>query len=69
MNIIFIILEITCKWNDWVYGDCSKTCGIGTRTNTRTKAVVEANGGNCDGHPTQVEECNTKPCPGRYFIL
>ena len=59
------ISEIHCKWNRyWVYGICSKTCGWGTRTNTRTKLVTEANGGTCTGQPTEIEKCNTKPCPG-----
>merc|ERR1712080_222984 len=54
---------IHCEWNDWVIGECSDSCGTGTRTNTRTKSVVEANGGTCTGQPSEVEECNTHPCP------
>jgi len=54
---------IHCVWNDWVTGECSDTCGSGTRKNTRTKLVTEENGGTCTGPPTEIEECNTNPCP------
>ena len=50
-------------------GTCSKTCGTGTRTNTRIKLVEEANGGTCSGQPTEIEECNTQPCPGIYVNM
>jgi len=53
---------IHCEWNDWVLGECSDSCGTGTRTNTRTKSVVEANGGTCTGQNSEVEACNTNPC-------
>ena len=51
-------------WDEWVTGECSGTCGTGTRTNTRTKLVTESNGGSCTGLPTEIEECNANPCPG-----
>merc|ERR1712136_358172 len=54
---------IHCEWDDWILGECSKTCGTGTRINNRTKLVEEANGGTCDGQPSAIEECNTEPCP------
>ena len=66
-----------CEWDEWVNGECSKTCGTGTRTNTRVKLVEEANGGNCTGQSFKTKECRTKPCPGSkqsqshwdYFIF
>ena len=60
-----------CEWSDWEMGGCSVTCGEGTRTNTRTKKVDEANGGVCIGEPTAEENCNDQDCPGKtvlYFI-
>ena len=45
-------------------GECSRSCGTGTRTNNRTKLVEEANGGTCSGQPLEIVECNTQPCPG-----
>ena len=60
----FLNLAIHCMWNDWVLGECSKQCGTGARTNTRTKKVVEKDGGTCTGQPTEEEECKIKECPG-----
>ncbi len=56
---------VHCEWNDWVYGECSDSCGTGTRNNTRKKSVTEAYGGTCTGQPTEIEECNKNPCPSK----
>ena len=61
------IQAIHCEWDEWVNGDCSKTCGTGTRTNTRNKSVVEEHGGTCSGEPIEFEECNTQECPGIFY--
>ena len=50
-------------------GECSRSCGTGTRTNNRTKLVEEANGGTCSGQPSEIVECNTQPCPGIIKFL
>merc|ERR1711936_783254 len=39
---------VHCIWDEWILGECSTTCGAGTRTNTRVKLVEESNGGTCD---------------------
>ena len=62
--ILFPILAIDCVWGEWVAGQCSTTCGIGSRVSTRKKLVEEANGGNCSGRSTKTEECNVQECPG-----
>lgn len=54
---------IHCEWEDWELGECSEDCGPGTQTNTRTKLVEEANGGTCDGKPTEIVECMLIECP------
>ena len=51
-------------WKEWEEGECSVTCGIGTKINTRTKLVVEANGGTCSGQSTEIKECKSDECPG-----
>ena len=58
-----------CEWDEWSYGECSQTCGTGTRTNTREKKIIEDNGGTCTGQPTETEECNTNPCPGIKLLF
>ena len=55
---------INCEWNEWQIGECSKTCGGGTRSNNRTKNVEEMHGGVCEGESTVNEPCNTQDCPG-----
>ena len=60
----YLYTAIHCVWDDWIVGECSKTCGTGTRKNTRTKLVVETNGGTCSGQPTETEECILQECPG-----
>ena len=57
-----------CKWTDWQIGQCSVTCGGGTRTNTRSKSVEENNGGKCTGDSTAQENCNDQSCPGNIDL-
>ena len=59
---------IDCEWNDWELGMCSKPCGGGTRTNTRTKKSEAENGGKCEGENAVEEPCNTQSCPGKLSI-
>ena len=55
---------IDCEWNEWQIGECSKTCGGGTRSNNRTKKVEEMHGGICEGESAVSESCLTQDCPG-----
>ena len=61
------ISAIHCVWGDWVLGECSKTCGTGTRIDTRVKTIEEANGGTCTGQFTETKECKLQECPGKKF--
>ena len=63
-GLIVFDVEIHCVWKEWEEGDCSVTCGIGTKFNTRTKLVVEANGGTCSGQSMEIKECKSDECPG-----
>ena len=60
------IIAVDCEWRNWEYGECSKTCGGGSRTNTRSKRIEETFGGVCIGEAIEVEECNTEKCPGMW---
>ena len=60
--------EIHCVWDEWKEGVCSATCGTGTKTNTRSKLVTEANGGTCTGQPTEIKDCKIQECPGMLFF-
>lgn len=48
-------------WSEW--GSCSKTCGGGTQTRTRTTTVPPANGGKACPPLTETQSCNTQACP------
>ena len=65
----FCVEPIHCEWDDWIIGECSQTCGTGTRVNTRTKKVLEEYGGTCSGQASKTEECNTNPCPGIKILI
>ena len=64
-NTLLLILAIHCVWDDWILGECSKTCGTGTRIDTRVKLVEEANGGTCTGPFTETKACKIQECPGK----
>ena len=50
-------------WSDWEYGQCTKTCGGGTRTNYRKELVQQSNGGKaCAGSTWEAQDCNTQSC-------
>ena len=55
-----------CVWGPWsTWLSCSKTCGGGTKTRSRTKTKVEQNGGNCSGSRSDSKTCNTQTCPSK----
>ena len=63
------LCPVNGTWSDWVVGACTKTCGGGSQTNTRTcDNPAPAHGGAaCDGTDKKEVECNTQACPGKYF--
>ena len=63
------LLAVHCAWDEWVEGECSATCGYGTKTNTRVKLVEESNGGTCDGEATEVLQCQDVECPSTWIIF
>ena len=64
MKNTLLIVAIHCAWGNWTTGECSVTCGTGTRVDTRVKTVMESNGGKCDGCDIKIESCiNVDECP------
>ena len=63
-----IEIAVPCQWSAWNLGECSETCGAGTRKNNRTKLVEEEHGGNCKGDPVEIQQCNDQECPGNIEI-
>ena len=58
---------VHCEWNGWNVGQCSVSCGYGTRHNTRTKRVHEKDGGSCSGSSSETVSCFERECPGTYI--
>ena len=59
--------SVDCVWSGWSdNGACSKTCGGGTKSQIRSKIIVEKNSGSCIGSSKRYGiSCNTNYCPGR----
>ena len=54
-----------CVWNTWeAWGSCSLTCGSGVQSRQRSKEGPRHGGQECDGEPTEDQDCNTQACPG-----
>ncbi|XP_078604169.1 hemicentin-1-like isoform X2 [Branchiostoma floridae x Branchiostoma japonicum] len=52
------------KWTPWgPWSACSSSCNNGIRTRTRTCNAAEHGGRACPGEDTQVNFCNSLPCP------
>jgi len=54
------------EWQDW--GECTKTCGNGTKTHKREVKTEAAHGGKkCDGDAEASEECELEECKSTAF--
>ena len=55
------------KWSEWRdWGECSRSCGGGlhTRSRTCTEPPPRHGGKDCSGKPEETRPCNTQSCPG-----
>ena len=60
----FSFLQVHCEWDDWMIGDCSRTCAGGWRIKTRTAKIAAEHGGEeCTGSSSVEESCNLQNCP------
>ena len=66
---------VNCQWSAWSswssWGSCSKSCGGGTKSRTRTRTVAvsaQYGGAACSGGTTETEKqsCNTQACLSLY---
>ena len=56
---------MNCNWGNWnPWSQCSRTCGGGQQSRTRSKRNEASNGGmNCQGGTTENRACNGQGCP------
>jgi len=52
---------VVTSWGGW--GACSKTCGAGTHTRTRTIHTPAKFGGECNDDLVMTQACQDRPCP------
>jgi hypothetical protein len=52
---------VVTGWGGW--GACSKTCGAGTHTRTRTVHTPAKFGGECNDDLMMTQACEDRPCP------
>ena len=60
-------VTVHCEWNEWHNGECSKSCGEGSRNKFRTIKVKDQHGGDeCldEDSVFEGESCNVQECPG-----
>ena len=67
-NNTAVFFSDPCEWKWGDYGDCSKSCGTGTKTRYPIITVPARHGGFCPAHvlsgDPDTADCNTNPCPG-----
>ena len=56
------------NWSEWSsWEECTRSCGRGNRTRTRTcnNPSVQHGGRPCEGTAVETIMCNVRPCPGK----
>ena len=67
---VLCVFSVDCTWRNWgSWEACSKTCGSGTKSRSRSKDGPLYGGRQCSGSSTDLESCNLKNCPGEEKIL
>ena len=71
LNVHVVVVPVDGGWSD--YGDwseCSKSCGGGERTRSRTCTNPSpADGGaECTGESEEKEACGNDPCAGVFTV-
>lgn len=59
-------------WSEWsLWEECTRSCGRGNRSRTRTCSNPSAlHGGRpCEGSAVETIMCNVRPCPGEIPII
>uniref|UniRef100_A0A8C0KRB0 Hemicentin-1 n=1 Tax=Canis lupus dingo TaxID=286419 RepID=A0A8C0KRB0_CANLU len=57
------------EWNPWE--ECTRSCGRGNRTRTRTcnNPSAQYGGRPCEGNAVEIIMCNIRPCPGENTLI
>ena len=66
-TIVFNCVAVNGGWTQWSsWSSCTVTCGVGSRTRTRscTNPAPQGDGADCVGSTRSTESCNIVACPG-----
>ena len=69
-GIVNILFSVNGMWSAWgEYSTCTKTCGTGqkSRTRTCTNPAPSGGGSTCPGSTSEMTDCNISSCPGKWF--
>ena len=67
---VHIWFTVDCTWHPWgSWSSCSKTCGSGTMTHSRTQNGPFYGGSVCTGSSSESTSCNTNSCPGKHILI
>ncbi|KAI4578501.1 hypothetical protein MJG53_011356 [Ovis ammon polii x Ovis aries] len=61
-----VIVQVDGNWSEWsLWEECTRSCGRGNRTRTRTcnNPSAQHGGRPCDGIAMETIMCNIRPCP------
>lgn len=70
VSFIRFFLQVNGNWSKWSkWSECSKTCGGGVWTKSRSCTDPSPlNGGlDCVGSPYNTRICSIEPCPGMFI--
>ena len=71
--ILHFYILVNGGWGSWTtQGTCSKTCGVGVQSRSRTcdNPAPAHSGSPCSGSSSGTESCNLTPCPGiKCFLI
>uniref|UniRef100_A0A8C2VRJ2 Hemicentin-1 n=1 Tax=Chinchilla lanigera TaxID=34839 RepID=A0A8C2VRJ2_CHILA len=62
----FHLCVVDGRWSEWsLWEECTKSCGRGNRTRTRTcnNPPAQHGGRPCEGNAVEIIMCNVRPCP------
>ena len=66
-TVVFLFVSVNGGWTQWSsWSTCTVTCGVGSRTRTRscTDPAPIGDGADCVGPISSTESCNIVACPG-----
>lgn len=66
-GVVSHLRAVDGSWSDWSpWEECTRSCGRGNRTRTRTcnNPSAQHGGRPCEGAAVEMIMCNVRPCPG-----